>query len=87
MSMANKGMVSGDQEVPLKQRPLTDELLVQLTNAGEEINPQTPDPSILANSKRVEQLLSLMLIEMRKLNTQLSLITDNIVEEQDVITD
>jgi hypothetical protein len=38
MPLANIGRVSGDQEVALKQRTATQELLVQLTNAGIEID-------------------------------------------------
>ena len=38
MGMANKGMVSGSNEVPLRQQPITNELLVLTSMSGNVIN-------------------------------------------------
>jgi hypothetical protein len=82
--MANKGMVSGDQQVPLKQRPTTNELLVQLTNAGVQIDPSNPIVTLIAiQLEKFDQIL----IELRKLNSHMALINDKVITEEDILID
>ena len=88
MSMGNKGMVSGNQEVPLKQRPSTNELLVQLVNAGIQIDPTQitiiGPVSIVPNQEdKFDQIIT----ELKKMNTYLANISDMVVKEEDIILD
>jgi len=84
MGMANKGMVSGSNEIPLQQRKLTNELLVQLTNAGVQIDPSNPLVTLIAiQMEKFDQILT----ELRKLNSHMTLINDKQITEEDIMLD
>lgn len=84
MSLANIGRVSGDQEVPLKQVPVTNELLAQLVNKGVQIDPSNPIVTLIAvQLEKFDQII----IELRKLNSHMALINDHVMNEEDIMLD
>lgn len=84
MAMANKGMVSGSQEVPLKQVVGTNELLAQLVNKGIQIDPSNPTVTLIAlQLEKFDQII----VELRKLNSHMALINDKVITEEDILLD